>query len=181
MNDQKIRALVDTGSESSLVNAETASLNGWIPTGPAPQLASAENTQMRSFGLVNVDLTIEIGDTVKTAQKGKFPVIENLCYELILGMDMLRWLQITIDPASLSLSFKTTCKNVCVARPVAIPPRCQKVVRAQVPNNLRGVIQTNPFNRDDDSLLVANAISEIQEGEVDCLVINLGIKEKFLN
>lgn len=48
-----LRALIDTGSESSQLNAETASIHGFVPKGPEPSLSGANNTPIQCHGTIH--------------------------------------------------------------------------------------------------------------------------------
>lgn len=180
INNVKLLALIDTGSETSLINAETASLNSLVPKGPALSLTGADSSPITCHGHVSANLTITVDQITKTAESARFVVAENLCAEVILGLDMLGWLRILVDAETSCIIFKPEPKNLDIRTQETIPARSQMVVSAVVPHDLSGTIQTIPFNTGDIGIMVANSIDEIHNNQVHCLVTNLDVKAKTL-
>lgn len=164
-----------------MVNAETASLNGWVPQkGSANELTGADGSPIRCFGTVQADLSIELNQVTKTVHAIKIIIAENLCNELIIGMAILEWLNNLVDPANRCLSFRPKPRNVTALKSELVPAQSQKVNEAQAPDNVVGPVQTVPFNVGDSSSLVANSIDEVSEGRVSWLIINLYNDDKLV-
>lgn len=181
LNGTSLTALIDTGSETSLINSEVATMNNLVPKGPSLHLSGANSMPIKCYGHVSADLAISIDDITKTAKRANLAVAEHLCAEIIIGLDMLKWLRILVDAGTLSVIFKPEPKNIDVAVPRIIPSRSQVVVNAVVPTGLTGAVRTIPFNLGYNDLLVANPIDTIKGNQVRCLVTNLDIKPKTLN
>lgn len=177
----KLKALIDTGSEISLINSEMSSLNGWIPQGPIPELAGADNSIIKCYGCVKLDCKITLNHITKEAKSVRFTVTENLCADAIIGLGLLGWFKILIDPENKSLVFKQDSKNLTTETPEILPPRSQKIISAVVPYGIVGSIQTVPFDGGRPDLMIANTIDEVKQGRIKCLIINLDNRPKELN
>jgi len=178
INGVSLNAQIDTGSEKSIMCSEIASINAWVPKGPAPDLTTADNCKMRCHGRVKIDLTIAIGSVTEEAKDANIIVADSLCQDLIIGMDLLKPLRVLVDAEDKTIVFKG--ENLAPEIEV-IPLRAEKVIWKEGPPRLVGAVQTIPFTTGDPSLIVANSIDTIKNGTVRCLIINLDTEPKHIN
>lgn len=175
VNKQTVRAIVDTGAFMSVIDSQVASRYKWKLERANVNLVHAAGESLNCLGQVKAEIALTIG---KQTKKTTIPivVVDKLCTEMLLGIEVLRALEVIIRVSSEEpLAFETSkAKGLKVAQRVVLPPRSINLVTGKVKSNA-DTLMVEAFNFD-DSLLVANSVVKNRNEVIDVAVLNTDTK-----
>ena len=172
LQGKTFRAMIDTGSKLSIIRADVAEGLGLRPDGSRLGLVGADRQELNCLGMVTATLKLSLGSITKIVEI-KFVVIQNLCVEVLLGNQLLGWLNVLVSPARKAIKFEDESKGVCLNEDTTLEPRSQTVVGASIPIESNAVIATTNFHFT-HSILVANTVDRVTvDKTIKCLLVNL--------
>lgn len=131
IHQHHLRALIDTGSEVSFVNTETArSLTEGMcrPTPVATEIYLADGSQVPIEEAFDLPITVQ-GETIFHC----FSVMPNLESSILIGIDLLAKLRLTLPPPPLRVETSSSLPPVLVTlndgQTVAVPHHAAHVSR----------------------------------------------------
>lgn len=167
-------ALIDTGAYISAIDSQVAKNNDWQPKKTALKLYHALGEEMTVHGNIELVVSLKIGNTTRRINH-EFAVIQNLCTQVIVGINFIRALNIIIQPANkIPLSFGKQIKPKGVrAEEVLLPPRSINLINGTVATESQFVMVL-PFGFD-QNLYVGNAVCEVKHNTVKIPIVNLDV------
>jgi len=160
-NGIQFKAIVDTGAFVSTMDAKVAAENGWEPQPSKLRLFHAVGEEMKCLGSIELKVTLQLAQKTST-NVHRFMVVENLCTNLILGIDIIRAMNIVLRPADkhqLQFSKAPHSKGVR-AEETILPPRSVSLVRGRVQTEA-SVILVTPFGFD-NSVHVGHTVCNVK-------------------
>lgn len=173
INDVVVQALVDTGAFVSVIAQKVVEKNKWQIIPDQIELAGANGKRLTSHGFVEAKVTVKIGFHTKTATT-KLAVVEDLCNEMLFGLELIKGFKICIDPCASNPIFfrKGSVSGIRAAEKKILKARAQEVVLATVDTTAQ-VIATIPFQFD-NTVICGNSVSAVVEDRVEVLILNTG-------
>lgn len=181
INDIEVEAIVDTGAFISVVDHRVAQANGWVVRESKQQLMHAAGERMPCVGETLAKVEVCIGRRSKFATHS-LVVVQNLCAQMLLGIELIKSLGIIIDlSADRPISFRKDAivRGLVAKTEVKIPPR-SAVIASVATDHEHGDVVTVPFGFD-TSLLVANAVTRVENFEAKILLVNIDRAEIIVN
>lgn len=180
VNGSPIKAMVDTGARLSVVSLKIAKQFNWPIFGTPPKLVTADNKPMKSYGFISAKITMTIGKVKKFVQH-RVAVIENLNFDFILGLQLLRLFNLIIECGHNNLSFhkNNNTKGVVVNNTQLLKPRTITDVEATA--SVVGTILFRPMGDYNENLMVANSVNVVENKPFLIKAINFGNKDIILN
>lgn len=177
-NDHTLEAIVDTGSQATLIDKTIAIENNWLPTQQSGTMTDAQGCQINCLGSFIGNIELIIGKVSKSLEL-PIAVVESLPAKFLLGMDALAAMEICIHILKRTLAFEKDSiqPGIRTLKEVVIPPRHELIIKSQAKHV--GTILTIPVERRSE-LLIGNSISEVVNNETETLVCNISNKEIIL-
>lgn len=173
-----VDAMIDTGSTYSLISESLAREIGTTIKARSYDLVGAGSTPVECLGHCTVPLSIRFGSVEKSANI-RLVVVKNLCVPTLLGLDVMKWFRITVSPGRF-VAFENEKKGVRLIGDADIPAWSQKTVVAYAGKNLENKeVLVKPFKLC-PSLIVANSVSAVSDGKIECLIANISDKDKTI-
>ena len=169
-NRERVIAVVDTVAYVSVVDERVAKHYGWEIQHPVQRLVGADGESLKSKGMVTLNFELRLGKTSK-AKIHQFAVVENLTAQLLLGLELMRELNILIDTSSGVLTYATSKvkTGIRTLRDEVIPKRSQSILKARV--NTVGTILQVPFTLE-NGLCIAKAVSDCKNNITEVMILN---------
>jgi transposase InsO family protein/transposase-like protein len=166
-------ALVDTGAFTCTVDASVAAKHGWKLCASKLRLFHAIGEEMKCLGNTEVDLALTLGKTTRSTRQ-VLTVVENLCAELILGVDLIRRLSVIINASHRTpLTFgKQTGKSMkgIRAKQTTLPPRSCNLISAKIQTTAK-LVMVMPFGFD-NAIHASYSLCRVRNDEVLVQVVN---------
>lgn len=131
LNGRPYTAMIDCGSEVSIVRTEVASQLQCAGDGANLNIVGADGSPLRCAGNVNLELALVIGTTKIVTTK--FAVVDNLCTEVLLGRQLLGWLNVLVSMASKEICYEDEKPGMRTATNAMIPARTEAAIATTVP------------------------------------------------
>lgn len=155
LNRMKLRAVIDTGSRCSLIDAKVSK---WLNITPMPcsvSLQSADLKPLTCVGTCKLELAVSIDETTKIA-KIDFVIVENLCTKVLIGHQVLSWFKMRVSNVKKEVFFEDAeLSSTVINQPKAqsatlqsdeiLPPRSETVVTAFVEAEPGCTLITTPY------------------------------------
>lgn len=178
-NNVPVLAIIDTGAYVSVVNPQVVRKHNWPIQASNLALVHAAGDNLKCLGEVLITVEIAINGKVKKITH-HFVVIENLCAEALLGIELLRALDINLhlnNKNPISFARQTKKKGVR-AIGTRLPPRSINLVTGRVDIDAETVLCT-PFGFD-NQVMAANSLTTVQNNKVTLVMLNLDNREVML-
>jgi len=174
-NDVEVNAVIDTGAYVSVVDYEIVEQLGWALEAPVMKLVGVDGKPLGLKGTTVLDLELRIRNVSKKL-KHRVAVVENLMAPMLIGLELMKELQIFIDVPKLELRFmkSATKGGICTIKDEVIPSRSQVLLQAQV--NMVGNILAVPLILE-SGLSVANSVAQVESNTIPVVVLNPSNKE----
>jgi len=143
-NDVEINAVIETGAYVSVVDHEIVEQLDWTLEAPVMKLVGADGKPLGLKGTTVLDLELRIKNVSKRLRH-RVAVVENLPAPMLIGLELMKELQIFIDVPKLELRFmkSATKGGICTIEDEVIRSRSQVLLQAQV--NMVGNILAVPL------------------------------------
>lgn len=170
-NGKELTAIIDTGSQVTLVDSQLAEKNNWEPTFNNGTLTDAQGNLIPTTGAFMAEVEIVLDNISKTAT---LPIViaERLPASFILGIDITSALNLCLDLGNKRAFYlKDKQKTgVSLVNSCSIRPRTQQILKAYT--SQVGTILCLPFNEVGKGIMVGNSISEVKNNLVETLIYN---------
>lgn len=168
-NNVPVKAIIDTGALVSVVNAKIASENRWPIKETDKSLIGADGNKLNVQGSAVLEIQISIGKVSKS-KKHRVTLIDGLAMPMLLGADLLRAFDVSVNLARKNIFFGGDIRNgVRLINDTRVQARTQKVVAAVWPRN--GLMLTTRYNFN-NCIMVANSITEVRRNNGQVLLLN---------
>lgn len=168
INDAEINAVVDTGAYVSVIDGTLVKHFNWTKLPSSKKLIGADGNPLESEGATVAKIAIKIGVSTKIIEH-ELEIVTNLTAPMLLGLELLRKLEVHIDVINLQLYYPRISGKITPITKEIIPARSLKVVEGTT--EIAGVVMTVPY-RLENGVLVANSISNVVDTKVPILLAN---------
>lgn len=170
VNNVKLRALIDTGALTTLMNEKVVINNKWKVEQNNQTLVGAGGNKLNIIGSCKVEITIKIGKLSKSIYY-MVTIVRDLGTNLLFGRDLIKEFNIIINPND-SLEFcKLPLRGIRAPDNCVIEGKTEKIVQANVYTTGPIMVVPNKYN---DTLMIANSIDEVVNNTIQVLFINYG-------
>lgn len=98
LNGVTFEALIDTGSCASIISATVTKKLGLAADGLKLDLVGANQHPLDCHGYAEFELILSMGAVGKITTTA-FAVVDKLCIDVLLGHELLGWLEILVSPS----------------------------------------------------------------------------------